>query len=366
MVIARPTATSVSRIVQHRRRAAYSTLKLLIALVVLAGGCWTAITAFRQLQDRDAEISAEITELEQQVQPRVPAEVLDRLEQLRSQRLTASNFQWDRLVAAAACYALAMLISGGYWYFCLLAFGQNVKPLIVLAVHMLGQLGKYVPGKALVLVIRSSGLKRHAGVEAVPAVLGIFIETLTMMACGATWAGIAITALPAPWWLRSLAACIALAAAIPTLPPLFRLVLRRLEKSRFGQTLPQANQAYDWRLMLQGWLLMSLVWFLIGSSFWCLVLATPGANAVAAGWTGWVTATATISLAVVAGFLSLIPGGAGVREIVITVLLAPLVGAGPAMVAAVLARLLFLLVEVILAGFSTFFLRRLTARSCVQ
>jgi hypothetical protein len=55
--------------------------------------------------------------------------------------------------------------------------------------------------------------------------------------------------------------------------------------------------------------------------------------------------TATVALAMVAGFLSLLPGGAGVREYIILTLLAPSFGVVAATVSALLLRVTWLASE---------------------
>jgi hypothetical protein len=55
---------------------------------------------------------------------------------------------------------------------------------------------------------------------------------------------------------------------------------------------------------------------------------------------------ACVSLAVVAGFLSLIPGGAGVRELILGVLIAQQFGQAAAVLTAVMLRLVWLVSEV--------------------
>ena len=60
--------------------------------------------------------------------------------------------------------------------------------------------------------------------------------------------------------------------------------------------------------------------------------------------------TACAALAVVAGFLSLIPAGAGVREFVIMTLLAADFGAVAAVASAILLRVVWMVSEVLLSG----------------
>ncbi|MCS5631186.1 MAG: hypothetical protein NZ744_10190, partial [Pirellulaceae bacterium] len=54
---------------------------------------------------------------------------------------------------------------------------------------------------------------------------------------------------------------------------------------------------------------------------------------------------AAVALSMVAGFLSLLPGGAGVREIVISTLLTPLIGPVFAIISAISLRVVWLLCE---------------------
>lgn len=335
-------------IVGDRRRNAYSAWRVIVALVVAVFFVLAAVDAARQLSGRMTEIDAELQTLRLKLdrEPQLdPLGVRDRIAALSAQQLTIENFGWGKLAAAAGVYTLGLVLCACFWHDCLAAFGSRVPLRISLAAHVLGHVGKYVPGKAMVVLLRVSAVARHAGVGRVPAALAVFIETLTMMASGATLAGIAVLMLPAEPWLRLLAGGLAVLALIPTLPPLFRLVIERLAVTRFGRGVDFKAAAFDWSLMFRGWLWTGAAWSLFGLAFWLILLATPGVGEGADGWTGYLTATATIALAMVAGFLSLIPGGAGVRELVIIALLAPLAGAGPALAAAVLARLVFLFTE---------------------
>ena len=60
--------------------------------------------------------------------------------------------------------------------------------------------------------------------------------------------------------------------------------------------------------------------------------------------------TASVALAMVAGFLSLLPGGIGVRELVVIPLLSPVFGQVAAILSAVLLRLVWMAAEVLVSG----------------
>ncbi len=64
--------------------------------------------------------------------------------------------------------------------------------------------------------------------------------------------------------------------------------------------------------------------------------------------------TAAISMATVGGFLSFVPGGAVVREAVLTELMAPRLGGDIALVGAILLRLAWLVAELVMAGVLSF------------
>ena len=83
----------------------------------------------------------------------------------------------------------------------------------------------------------------------------------------------------------------------------------------------------------------------MGTSIWAALCAIDG-EAVARGPAEIALSIAAGALSVVAGFVSFIPGGLVVRDAVMLELLAPAVGKGPALVCALIARLVWLLSEV--------------------
>ena len=363
------------RIVSDHSRNAYSNLRLIISLAVIGFVGLAIWKSCDQLWIEHQRRETQIVELSSQIADAQRQESLDKawllqkeqeLQTLQKRRMIPSNFWWAGILTAFVFYGSALVLSGMYWHICLKALGHPVPRRLAVLVHIYGQLGKYVPGKAMVVVMRVTALNRHAGVPLLPATIAVFIETLTMMACGAAIAGVVVTFIPAPAWIRWLAGLLTLASFLPTLPRFFRIVLRRIERSRFGHAAPMENSHYNVRLMLAGWGWMTLVWVLIGTAFWLIVLSTPGNQLAMSDWQGWGLCMATISLGVVAGFVSLIPGGAGIRESVIAVLLAPATGIGIALIAAVIARLVFLIAEIFGAGLAQWSLRRWSEKNTLN
>ena len=100
--------------------------------------------------------------------------------------------------------------------------------------------------------------------------------------------------------------------------------------------------------MFLGWLLTGLGWAILGLSFWAVLRAfgAAGDNPVEQLHLH----TAAVALATVAGFVSFVPGGAVVREAVLTELMVPYLGDAVALVGAILLRLVWLVSELVISG----------------
>jgi glycosyltransferase 2 family protein len=234
----------------------------------------------------------------------------------------------------------------------LVAQRQPVGPFQAWRGHLMGHVGKYVPGKAMVLFLRVMAV-RGGGVRTSVVAAATAMETLFQMAIGCILGGLIAIVLGLPKFIALGAVAGGLLLALPTLPPLSELLMRLVLRNHARRDAIAGG--YGWALAARGWLAMALSWSLIGLSFWVVVAALP-AIAQAAGeeqrsaWTidDYWRATAVMALATAAGFVSLLPGGAGVRELVVAYLLEPRIGAAHALLAAILARLVYLIVELLI------------------
>ena len=52
------------QIVGHRRRNAYSALRLVIGLVVIGFGCWAAVVAIEQLNERNTALNQQLADID--------------------------------------------------------------------------------------------------------------------------------------------------------------------------------------------------------------------------------------------------------------------------------------------------------------
>jgi hypothetical protein len=208
--------------------------------------------------------------------------------------------------------------------------------------HWIGHLGKYIPGKAMVVILRT-GLVYSDRVNRTVAATSVFVETLTMMAVGAFVAAVCLLLTTRDAALTWLAVGMMVGSGAPTLPPIFRRIVKLLQVHRANPQIDEAIAGVDYRLMAFGWLIISAGWVLMGISLWATLQAIPGAGVPLRELPLLI---ATVGLAMVAGFISLIPGGLGVRDWILMTLLAPQCGAKVALVSAVLLRIVWLLSEV--------------------
>lgn len=259
------------------------------------------------------------------------------------------ELRWGWLALSGGVYLAGLLGPAIFWHQLLHRLGQNPRWTQSLPAYYISHLGKYVPGKAMVIVLRT-GLIAGQEVYLGSAAVATFIETLTMMAVGAFWA-LAILFLqfrnhPA---LMLLALGLMVVSGLPTLPPVVRWVGKWLRWPAHQASSKQIPSQYPLSAMLLGWLYMSGCWAALGLSLGCCLqgLAVHSPSSWLAQWPAW---TATVALAVVAGFLSLVPGGLMVREAVLLTLLAPHVGKAAALATAVLLRLVWLVAELTISA----------------
>ncbi len=254
------------------------------------------------------------------------------------------------LVLAGAFYLAGLLPCWLFWQRTLHAMGQRPRWIESLRAYYIGSLGKYVPGKALVVVLRT-GLVRSERCDTTVAAVSVFVETLTMMAVGAFVAAAVLGSMYAHQvWLLGLAIGLMLCAGVPTAPPIFRRLVRMVGVKKVNPHIDAALAGLDFRLMLYGWLTIGLGWLLLGLSLWATLQAIPTTTTAPVVFSDLPLVTACVALALVAGFLSLLPGGIGIREFVVMTLLAAPFGEGAAAISAILLRLVWLLAELTMAG----------------
>lgn len=263
--------------------------------------------------------------------------------QLRESEFDFSDVEYVWWIAAIFVYVLTMVLACLFWYRVLIALGQRPRLGQTMLAFFASQLGKYVPGKAMVVVIRTDMI-RGPDVHTAPAAASVFVETLTWIFVGSAIASfLLISQFQDQLLLQVAAAGLTLISGVLTWPPVFRQIATKLGAGR-GQDIEKMFRGLNLPTMSFGWGVMALGWCFNGLSLWLVLYGLPGTD-VSAGDFG--LTLACVALATVAGFISLLPGGIGVRELVMIPLLGARFGPVTAVVAAVVIRVVWLAAELL-------------------
>jgi uncharacterized membrane protein YbhN (UPF0104 family) len=224
------------------------------------------------------------------------------------------------LICAALLYVVAFSFWGGFWFQLVRGFGERLPLLAGMQAYFVSQLGKYAPGKALVIVLRVA-LARQFGVRASVAAITSLYETLTMMAAGALIGAILLPLLKSDQSDLGWKALILLAVAgVPILPGVFNRIAAQAVKpflAADAAPLPKLRSA----TLLSGLAQGTCGWFALGGSLLAVVSALEP-ELVPVSLRSLLVFTAYVAVSYVVGFIALIaPGGLGVREMILQTLL---------------------------------------------
>lgn len=257
------------------------------------------------------------------------------------------------LVVSAGLYLVGLSFSACYWHWLLWKFGEKPGLLSSLRAYYVGMLGKYIPGKAIALVMRGS-LAVSPDVKFGVAVITAFYEVLTTMASGALVAALLFSIWPPrigglEWNPVFMGLLLVGLMGVPLLPGVFNRLVGGLAR-RFQNVqsfkLPQLRTG----TLLLGVAMTSAGWLFLGLSLWAMLQALLPEPPVLEG-VSLARFTAMLSLSYVAGFLALVvPGGVGVREYVLLQLLPEEIPAVSLPAAEPVAAMIILMLRVLWTG----------------
>jgi glycosyltransferase 2 family protein len=278
------------------------------------------------------------------------------------QELAAIEFSAVWLVPSALVYLVGWLPAVTVWRRLMRRLGAEVRTFDAVRAHYCGHLGKYVPGKALVVVIRS-GLLRDRGAPLLVSGLAAAYETLLLMSAGLA-VGVALAPLLAsperaaswPEWARQIIAVpvlpvVLVIAATAALLPVISQLLTLFAVQMTPRGMSQGDRAVriGRRTVAASLAILAAGWSIHGLSLG-LVLHALGVPFDAGQWPLW---TGAAALATSLGFVAVFaPGGIGVREGLLIEFLSAQPGIAPqiAVAAAVLLRIVWFAAEIIAAG----------------
>jgi hypothetical protein len=286
------------------------------------------------------------------------------------------------LALAGLLYLAGLGFSAWYWRRLLGHLDRMPPRYATLRAYYVGHLGKYLPGKAWAVILRAT-LIRAAGTSVGVATLTTFYEVLVTMASGVLVATVLFACLapsggggmgPAELWgLLRLEApdrpigrpvLVALSLGLTALfvgvlaPPVFNRVVGRLSLPfRDPAAKPPAVR---WAHLAEGLGITAAGWLFLGASLAATVQGICGPDI---SWTPEALARlpAVLGLSYVVGFVIIFaPGGLGVREFFLTLLLKPELlslgtmtgeeAQGVVVLAVLLLRLLWTAAELLVAG----------------
>jgi uncharacterized membrane protein YbhN (UPF0104 family) len=253
----------------------------------------------------------------------------------------------EYLIPAGLLYLACHTLWGTFWWQLLRGQGVRVGWLAGVRAYFVSQWGKYVPGKALVILLRVGLLKGKVASPTVVIVTGTY-ETLTNMAAGAV---LGACLLPVsdqlsaidPRYRDAVPYSVFGLAFVPlALFALNRLIRRVAQKYRKPDAEPIPVPSV-W-LIARGMLQAVGGWCLLGLSAW-LVACGLSAEPVPLTPATFAQYLCAVCVAYVIGFAALfLPAGGGLRELVLQWMLLPPLGAVSAAVAVVL-RIVWTLAE---------------------
>ena len=275
-------------------------------------------------------------------------QLLDALAKLDDPKVV---FYIDYLSYGAVFYALGMAMFSLFWWRVTVFFGGHMARMNCHRTYFLSQLGKYLPGKAWVIVIRCALIPEDHLSLRVVAVSSLY-ETLTIMGSGALLSFMTLLVLgvgPKLLWLAFGLGVTLLALAHPPLSHWLAIFSLRCNSQAKSLSLP------SWKTLWKVIPIILLGWFLVGLSF---VMAGFGIGNSFKNLYEMFLAMAGAGLAITAGFAVFVtPAGLGVREWVLMQLLGPSIGTGQAALVAIAVRGLQVASELCI-GISFYFFRK--------
>lgn len=343
------------------KRWAWRCVKLGILALVLVGIGRFIQKAYREYEVEQERLSLALEDIGTRWSmaergliddPALANHLEDEWKRMEREKQAAFHIDWRWLGLGLVCSELGLWSWGRYWVLILRQVGHNVPMMWGMHYYFLGHLGKYVPGKAMVFVLRGGKLLDHQ-VPIAQSVLSIFLETLVVMASGATIGGIAWAFHAENTWLAWGAMVMGLAGVVTTLPGVMRWLLTKIASRRRFKSIHEFVERVDGRLIALGWGHAVLGWMLMAISLHCVVHSLPSYLVTSNDSLEWIAVLlSAATLSVVAGFLALIPGGAGIREYVLMVSLGGAMGYGPSLLATLLMRAISILAEMVGFGVS--------------
>ena len=236
-------------------------------------------------------------------------------------RARENRVHYEYLLPAGLLYLMCHTLWGTFWVQLLWDQGVRITWFAGVRIYFVSQFGKYVPGKAWVILLRVALLRGKGIPASIIAVTGTY-ETLTNMAAGAVvgvcflpWAGLGFSFDSTPGF-----ALLGLCTVPLVLVVINRLGRRVIRKYRGPDARPLPSPSLG--LIIRGFAQALFGWVLLALSLW-LTVAGLVAEPTPLDLDLFLQDLSSVTISDVTGFAALIlPGGFGAREEVLKTMLA--------------------------------------------
>src|SRR5262249_47603632 len=202
------------------------------------------------------------------------------------------------LALGVVLYVAGLVVFGVFFERVMRASATPIGLGSAVRAYLISHLGKYVPGQAVVVVVRVR-LATPYGARAATAAFATLYETLVMMAGGALIATLGFLVRPIEPWAVILSACLTLAFLVVVDPHVFPRI-SALMSLPFKGVGPEALPRFTRPLLGLGLLCAAIGWTLLGLSQVAVVRGISPAGVAVADWP---LVTASVAFATVAGFV---------------------------------------------------------------
>ncbi len=252
------------------------------------------------------------------------------------------HVDWRFAFLGIACFASSMMTNTLVWRWLTWRMGDRNRTLPLLGAYLFSQMGKYAPGKIMLLLMRVERAER-IGMNKKTCIVSTLIENAMYMVSGGVMAllTLALFLINRPVYL--VAVLVPLIALVVLFHPsiFYRLVNKMLIK--WNQPPVEKNEQLRKRDLALAVVMFSPVWIFGGIGLWCAartVTMIPLASAT--------NLPGAFALSVTGGMASFLPGGLGIAEAIKSLFLNPVIGPQAALIAVAVQRMAQIITEVIL------------------
>ncbi len=254
------------------------------------------------------------------------------------------NVRWVPLAVSIPLHVLVLVWGVWIWGRVLGHLGHSAIPQLVLSrIWFLSNLARYIPGKVFQFVAAAQ-LSRSSGLSAPVMLTSLLVSTcISVLAAGllGSW-----TLLAGSLWLPAIASVVCLGALHPGV---INRILGAVPRILHKEVIRWSGSWWD-GLGLLG--LSAIGWIGYGVAYHLFIWSIAEVP-----WELFPQMVGVNCLSFVLGYVSLLPGGLGVREVAMTELLNPYLPAGVGAVLALAARLWTIVTELLggatVAGFAS-------------